>query len=109
MVERWFAIQTIAKREALTAANFAASAIETFLPMFRESYRVKTKHQTYLSHTTGPLFPGYLFARFDLGDWPLIRKSRGVRVVRVGDRPARVDDWIIEGLRERMNEAGYAE
>lgn len=105
MLEHWFAIHTIGRREAVAASNLASASIETFLPLLR--HPVQTKYQSY--HSVDPLFPGYLFARFEISNWPLIRKEQGVRVVRVGERPAIVDDWIIEGIRSRMNEMGYAE
>lgn len=101
----WLAIQTIGRREVVAASNLASASIETFLPLLRR--RIETRFQKY--HTVDPLFPCYLFARFDIADWPLIRREQGVRVVRTGERPALVEDWVIEGLRSRMNELGYAE
>jgi len=114
MIEQWHAIQTIGKREAAAAACLERAAIETLLPFYK--YRVVRTYKRYYgdfcqtvkqdSEATEPLFPGYLFARFAIEEWPLIRRERGVRVVRVGEQPAVVEEWIIEGIRLRMNESG---
>ena len=53
--------------------------------------------------SVAPMFPCYLFAKFDFeGQWANIRYTRGLRdVVHFGDRPAVLDEWIAEELARR--------
>jgi len=59
-----------------------------------------------------PLFPRYLFIQLERGKsamgWGPIRSTRGVsRLVTFGNEPARVDDGLIEVLRQ--TERAYRE
>ena len=109
----WLAIQTIPRREPTAAANLNSSGLETFLPLFRRFVPTQYKQAStgrYGYYLIESLFPGYLFARLQDTDWGTVRRAQGVRsLVRMGDRPARVDEWIIEGIRLRMNEDGLCE
>lgn len=54
-----------------------------------------------------PLFPNYLFIRLDRwsDNWHPIRSTRGVsRLVTFADRPAVVEDDLIDAIRERLSE-----
>lgn len=54
----------------------------------------------------GPLFPGYLFARFALDtSYRAVMYARGVRnLVSFGSIPAMVNDEVIEGIRARLKD-----
>ena len=54
----------------------------------------------------GPLFPGYLFARFDVeSHYRAVHYSQGVRgVVGFGSDPAKVDEEMIESIRSRLED-----
>ena len=53
--------------------------------------------------SVGPLFPGYLFARFNFErDYSQVRYARGVReLICFGPQPAIVPEWIINQLKAR--------
>ena len=55
-----------------------------------------------------PLFPRYLFARFDINDrYRAVKFARGVlNIVEFGLKPAEVSESVIEAIRERL-EDGY--
>ena len=55
-----------------------------------------------------PLFPRYLFARFDINDrYRTVNYARGVlKIVEFGLRPAEVSESLIQAIRERL-EDGY--
>jgi transcriptional antiterminator RfaH len=61
------------------------------------------------TYVTQPLFPRYLFARFNAREQlPKIQFTRGVHnVVCFGESPASVDQDIIDLLRARIDENGF--
>ena len=104
---RWYVVQTKPREEERANHNLKAWRVETFAPKIK-SRRVNefTNQSTFI---TKPLFPGYIFARFDaatsLHD---INATRGIqRVVRFGEVPVPVDDEIIEMIRLRTPQDGF--
>lgn len=54
-----------------------------------------------------PLFPRYFFVEV-LGAWRSLSNTVGVASVLLnGDRPALVEDVLIEGIRKRCDESGH--
>jgi transcription antitermination factor NusG len=95
-IERWFALQVWTRKESAVAAELQAKGFECFLPMYTSirqwSDRVK---QVEL-----PLFPGYLFCRFELNNRrPLIVTPGVLQIVGVGKSPAPLDDAEISALQ----------
>lgn len=101
---RWYAVNTKPHQEETVALHLSSAAIETFYPRLKEPKRVRGRQ----TMVTGPLFPGYLFARFSLEThYRTVQYARGVRrVVALGPRPEAVDPQIIDALKLRMEE-GY--
>ena len=104
--QRWYAINTRPKDEFRAEMNLTAWGIETLAPKIKECRRNQfTDHPTYF---TKPLFPRYIFARFDAER--LIHKvqhTRGVHsVVRFDNRPLEVGDDAIALIRSRMDKNG---
>jgi transcription antitermination factor NusG len=100
---RWYVIRAHHHQEARTAANLAAGNIETFLPWARPLSRRKSERPN-----GEPLFPQYLFARFDaqrsLHD---VTFTRGVqRIVQIGGGLATIDDEVIAFFRSRGDAHG---
>ena len=83
--------------------------VETFLPKVRERhYKPFTTIPTFV---VKPLFPRYLFARFEV-DRALRRVcfTRGVHsVLSFGDSPTRIDDDIISLIQSRVGEDGLVQ
>jgi transcriptional antiterminator RfaH len=102
----WYAIHTHAKEEDRAANNLIAWKVETFNPKIRER-RVNpfTGASTYEKK---PLFPRYIFARFDAGSMlSKICFTRGVRrVVGFGNGPVPVEDEIIQFIKEQAGQDG---
>jgi len=72
---RWYALQTHSHHEKQVRDRLLARGIEPFLPLSRQ-YRQWSDRKVW---TTLPLFRGYCFARFALGDDGLdIRRTPGV-------------------------------
>ena len=89
----WYAINTKPHREKQAELHLSQLSVETFLPLLRRSKVIRRMRKTVI----GPLFPGYLFARFDVQDhYRAVSYARGVRkIVEFGSTPARVDEELI--------------
>lgn len=92
----WFAIRVKANRELVTAVALRSRGYEEFVPMYRcrrrWSDRVKDVHL--------PLFPGYVFGRFDSSDrLPVLTIPGVVHLVGIGRTPVPVENAEIEALQ----------
>jgi transcriptional antiterminator RfaH len=104
---RWYAVQTKPRQEARAEANLRRFGLETLAPRLREPRMTGSARA--LTHRAAPLFPGYIFSRFDvhtlLGK---VRLTRGVsKVVGFGECATPIDDAIITLIRDRMSEDGF--
>jgi transcription antitermination factor NusG len=83
-VHPWYAIRVRSRFEFVTLAVLGEGGYETFLP----SYRGRRAWSDRMKEVEIPLFPGYLFCRFDAADPYRVLNSPGVvNVVSVGPRP----------------------
>lgn len=98
----WYAVNTKPKQESLAGQNLQRLGVETFCPQLKQDKVIRRKRQTLI----GPLFPGYLFARFHLDThYRAVKYARGVRkLVAFGPDPVVVGDEIIESIRSRIRE-----
>ena len=104
---RWYAVKTKPREEDRADQNLAAWGVETFAPRIeKKTYNQFTGKPTLIPR---PLFPGYIFARFDADR--LLHKvyyTRGVRsVVSFSGGPAEVEDDVIEFIRSRVGADGF--
>jgi transcriptional antiterminator RfaH len=95
----WYAVNTKTHSEAIAGRNLENLGVEVFLPMLSEEKAVRGQ----LQRVKSPLFPGYLFARFEVASQlRMVTYARGVkRIVSFGDGPCGIDDSLIEGIRDR--------
>jgi transcriptional antiterminator RfaH len=103
----WYAIHTRPKDEERANRNLIAWGIEAFAPRIRGyRYNEYTRKPTALIK---PLFPGYIFARFNART--LLHKvyyTRGVHsVVSFNDSPFPVRHDEISLIQSRMDENGF--
>lgn len=98
----WYLVRSKPRQEGIAAWNLQRLGVEAFCPQFKETKLYRGKKRAVIS----PLFPGYLFSRFDLsGEYRKVTYAHGVTgVVRFGEYPARVEEEIIETIRARMQE-----
>jgi len=103
---RWYVLQTKPKQELRAELNLRRWQVETLAPRLREIRRLPAGGTAYRE---GPLFPNYLFARFDAEQLAgKVRLTRGVqRVVGLGELATPVDDGIIALIRDRIGEDGF--
>lgn len=98
----WYAIQTKPRKEPAVQAALDQARIEVYSPRIRMPIGVAKQK----SWREAPLFPGYLFARFDFGvDYPRVRWMPGlVRVVMSGGTPLAVSETMLSSVREMEKE-----
>lgn len=103
----WYAIHTKPKQERRAEMNLRAWNIEAFAPKVRARRRGRPQNGSL--YMEKPLFPRYLFARFDVKTYShRVIFTRGVHnIVRFGDSPIPVDDQIIEIIQLRVGEDGF--
>lgn len=104
---QWYLVYTNLKQEERANDNLRAWGVETVHAKLRaRRYNEFTGAPT---HITQPLFPRYLFAKFNAREQlPKVRFTRGIQnVVCFGENPATVDESIIEIIRERIDENGF--
>jgi transcriptional antiterminator RfaH len=99
----WFTIQTRPKREWTARECLTSKGYECFLP----SYRQRKRWADRFVERELPLFPSYLFCRFDLRATAAIGRvvsTPGVwRIVGFGGKPLAADDQEIEALQRAID------
>jgi len=94
----WYCVHTRPQKEEQAAGYCRETlGLETYYPRLRRQKTIRRVRRV----VTGPLFPRYLFCRFDLA--PHYRAVRYapevIDVVSFGGNPAVVEDALIEELR----------
>lgn len=98
----WYLVHTKPRQEDVALANLERQGYECYLPQMRIERIRRRKAEI----ATEPMFPRYLFIRLDSSDqgksWSPIRSTLGVsQLVHFGARAAKVDDALVELLRQR--------
>lgn len=94
--DRWYAIQTRTQYERIVSRALEDKGYEQFLPMFRRRRRLRGE----IREVEEPLFPGYVFGRFDVNRrLPILVTPYVNKIVGVGKVPLPVEDREIEALQ----------
>ena len=98
----WHLVHTKPRQEDVALANLERQGYECYLPQMRIE-RIRRRKAEISSE---PLFPRYLFVRLDSSNqgksWSPIRSTLGVsQLVHFGARAAKVDDILVDLLRQR--------
>jgi transcriptional antiterminator RfaH len=97
----WYLIYTKPRQEKSALQNLEQQGYQCYLPLLpKEKLR-----QGAVALSEEPLFPRYLFINlaqdFMAKSWSPIRSTKGVsRLVRFGAEPARIDDALVDLLRD---------
>ncbi|GMT42555.1 MAG: transcription antitermination protein RfaH [bacterium] len=93
----WYLVYTKPKNEDYVTDRFKSRGFELLNPKIKERRYVRRR----LQNAVSPLFPCYVFARFDVQEnFRLVKYTRGVRkVVGTLAAPAVVPDEIIDSIR----------
>ena len=93
----WYGIRTRSHHEKRVSDILYRKGYEQYLPL----YRVRRKWTDRVKVSEEPLFPGYLFSRFEAHERAAIVSTLGVvEVVQFGSEPAPIDDEEIEAVRQ---------
>lgn len=105
MALRWYCLRTKPQAEYIAASGLVLRGFETFFPLIKSPWPRR-------GHTDEPLFPGYLFVRYDLDGqgYHCLYSLPGVGgLIRFGDEtPSMPEEVIAEVARrvEEINERG---
>jgi transcription antitermination factor NusG len=92
----WYALRVKSRFEFVTSALLGEKGYETFLP----SYRSRRAWSDRMKEVEIPLFPGYIFCRFDAADPYRVINSPGVvNVVSIGAKPLPVDEQEVASIQ----------
>lgn len=104
-MNRWYVVHTQIHGEGRAQFNLERQNFEVYLPKYRK-YR---RHARRVEPVGRPLFPRYLFVRFDLERtrWRVINGTVGVaHLVSHGDRPVAVPDQVVDAVKARHDDEG---
>lgn len=103
---QWFALYTCANQERRVAAQLEARGVEHFLPLYRSRRNWKDRRVS----LDLPLFPGYVFARFEWPERVRVLQARGVvRLVGSNGQPSPLTEVDIVALRAGVRAASRVE
>lgn len=95
----WFALQVRVRHESCVAEYLRGQGYEWFLPLYKSRKRWSDR----IKEIQAPLFPGYLFCRFNQHDRLPILKTPGViQIVGFNRVPAAVEESEISALQTLM-------
>lgn len=96
----WYLISTKHGKEDLLQEKFRLQQFEVLNPKISERKILRRKLQDVVS----PLFPCYLFVKFDFpSDYCLVKYTRGVKSIVGANHPVVVPDEIITSIVEKMD------
>lgn len=92
----WYALQVRARQEAGVSEQLEGQGFERFLPV----YKLRKRWSDRIKEFDAPLFPGYLFCRFNPQNRLPILKTPGViQIVGFNSIPAAVDEEEILSIQ----------
>lgn len=106
--ERWYAVHTLPRSEAMAEAHLTRQGFRNFLPRVLGTRR----HARRIETIRVPLFPRYGFVSLDLmrDRWRSVNGTTGVAsLVMAQDRPMPVPRGIVEGLVAAMSADGLVD
>ena len=104
IVNRWYVIQTKPKKEEEAQSYLSTRGVEMFSPLM-ETFALRNGG---MNKELKPLFPGYIFGKFDLErNYPLVRWARGVKkVLGFGGYPTPISEEVVKIIKERADSQG---
>jgi transcription antitermination factor NusG len=95
----WFALQVWSRREPSVAAQLLEQGYECFLPLYKSVRRWSDR----MKEVEQPLFPGYLFSRFDYQNCRSLLMTPGVhQVLGNGRSPIPVEERELQSIRQAL-------
>jgi transcription antitermination factor NusG len=102
----WFALRVRTQRESQVASHLSGKGYEFFLPLYTSRRRWSDR----IKKIESPLFPGYLFCRFNPYDrLPILKTPWLLQIVGFNQVPTPVDDEEISAVRRLVASGAAAE
>jgi transcription antitermination factor NusG len=96
MTHTWYAVRVKSRFDETVAKHFQARGYESFLPF----YTIRRRWSDRFKEIELPLFPGYVFCRFNpLNRLPILTIPGVVHIVGVGKTPVAVDEAEIIAIQ----------
>ena len=96
----WCALHTRHQHERTVASILSERGFEVFLPTYRCVHRWKDRNKQLIL----PLFPGYLFLRYEMRRRLQILSTPGINgIVNAGTAPAAISDHEIDGIQRMVD------
>ena len=93
----WFALAVVPRKEKASAQALRAKGYEDFLPM----YTVRRRWSDRIKSVEMPLFPGYVFSRFDSKvRLPILKMPSVISILGLGKQPEPIPDEEIDALQK---------
>ena len=105
MSKEWFILQFKSNSHHLAAKNLNRQGFETFLPLHDTTSRRVSR----FINTSKPLFPGYMFIKFDRAEseWHKINNSYGVsRLITFNSILKSIPTIFVDNLMKRYDLSG---
>jgi transcriptional antiterminator RfaH len=105
MSKEWFILQFKPNSHHLAAKNLNQQGFETFLPLNDTTSRRKSR----FINTSKPLFPGYMFIKFDRAEseWHRINSTYGVsRLITFNSILISIPTIFVDSLMKRYDLSG---
>jgi transcriptional antiterminator RfaH len=105
MSKEWFILQFKSNSHHLAAKNLNRQGFETFLPLHETTSRSLSR----FINTSKPLFPGYMFIRFDKAEseWYKINSTYGVsRLITFNSHLKSIPTKFVDSLMKRYDLSG---
>jgi transcriptional antiterminator RfaH len=105
MSKEWFILQFKSNSHHLAAKNLTRQGFETFLPLHETTSRRTSR----FINTSKPLFPGYMFIRFDKAEseWHKINNTYGVsRLITFNSTLKSIPTIFVDHLMKRYDLLG---
>jgi transcription antitermination factor NusG len=102
---QWFALQVRGRHERLVSTALTNKGYESFLPTYQNWEGSKRR-----KYAESPLFPGYLFCRFDaFRRLPILVTPGVIHIVGIGREPVAIDEIEVFSLMRIVDENLQAE
>jgi transcriptional antiterminator RfaH len=105
MSKEWFILQFKSNSHQLAAKNLNRQGFETFLPLHNTTSRITSR----FINTSKPLFPGYMFIKFDRtkSEWHKINSTYGVsRLITFNTTLKSIPTIFVDHLMKRYDLSG---
>jgi transcriptional antiterminator RfaH len=94
---QWYALRIRSRFEGVAARHLRSTGCEEYLPLYTSSRRWSDR----IKKVELPLFPGYMFCKFDIHDrLPIVVAPGVMSIVGIGKTPAPISESEILSIRQ---------